>query len=160
MQHLTPLEIFWQKYLATLPIDHPHHHLRIPPAFAFGDNPALADELAQLVLAGFKTATCSSLQHTQIDGDHLFQPGELSIVLSGAGVPLCMIETVESTVRRYNEVDAGFAYEEGEDDRSLEAWRAAHWRFFSRTLPSVGLAPSEEMPLICERFRVIFAAPQ
>ncbi|MFN8443754.1 MAG: ASCH domain-containing protein [Caldilineaceae bacterium] len=157
---MNTIEIFWQGYLATLPADHPYRSWPIPPTFAFGDNPALADELAHLVLAGIKTATCSSLQHTQIDGDHIFQPGELSIVLSGNGAPLCVVETVESTIRPYNEVDAQFAYEEGEDDRSLEAWRAGHWKFFSRTLPSVGLTPTEEMPLICERFRVIFAAPQ
>lgn len=153
---MTNIEAFWQRYLATLPENHPHRSLSTPPAFAFGDNPALADELAQLVLASIKTATCSSLQHTQIDGDHIFQPGELSIVLSGAGVPLCIIETVESTIRRYNEVDAQFAYEEGEDDRTLESWRTGHWRYFSRTLPAVGLTPSEEMLLICERFRMIF----
>lgn len=153
---MTTVETFWQSYLATLSADHAHRSFSIPPAFAFGDNPTLADELAQLVLAGIKTATCGSLQHTQIDGDHIFQPGELSIVLSGSGAPLCIIETVENTIRPYNEVDAQFAYEEGEDDRTLEAWRAGHWRFFSRTLPTVGLTPSEEMLLICERFRVIF----
>jgi uncharacterized protein YhfF len=56
----------------------------------------------------------------------------------------------------YDEVDAKFAYEEGEGDRSLEYWRDAHWRFFSRTLPTIGKEPSVDMPLVCERFRVIY----
>ena len=54
------------------------------------------------------------------------------------------------------EVDARFAYEEGEGDRSLEYWQEAHWRFFSRTLPNVGREPTTDMPLVCERFRVVY----
>jgi hypothetical protein len=32
----------------------------------------------------------------------------------------------------------------------------AHWRFFSRTLPKIGKEPTEDMPLECERFRLIY----
>lgn len=51
---------FWQAYLENLP------PAEQPPAeryadWYFGDNPALADELAALVLAGVKTATCTLL---------------------------------------------------------------------------------------------------
>ena len=34
-------------------------------------------------------------------------------------MPRCVIETTEVSYRRYDEVDAAFAYEEGEGDRSL-----------------------------------------
>jgi uncharacterized protein YhfF len=81
--------------------------------------------------------------------------GQKTIVLDGNDDPLCTIETTEVEVRPYNEVDARFAYEEGEGDRSLESWRQAHWRFFSRTLPNMGKEPTPDMPLVCERFRVI-----
>jgi uncharacterized protein YhfF len=81
--------------------------------------------------------------------------GQKTIVLDGNDDPLCTIETTEVEVRPYNEVDARFAYEEGEGDRSLEYWRQAHWRFFSRTLPNMGKEPTPDMPLVCERFRVI-----
>ncbi|HAX69535.1 MAG TPA: ASCH domain-containing protein, partial [Anaerolineae bacterium] len=58
--------------------------------------------------------------------------------------------------RKYNEVDADFARDEGEEDLSLESWRAGHKRFFTRTLAEIGREFSEDMPLICERFRVIY----
>src|SRR6266511_3667286 len=48
----------WQRYLGTLPAEHPHHHAR-PDTFAFGDSPALANELAALVQVGRKRATAS-----------------------------------------------------------------------------------------------------
>src|SRR5215831_7955048 len=73
--------------------------------FSFGDSPALADELLALVLAGRKTATC-----TTPDDPNLSRPGEQWIVLDGRGRPACVIETVEITMRRYEKVDAAFAY--------------------------------------------------
>ena len=37
-------------------------------SFAFGDGPELADELLDLVMAGVKTATCSTEDGREIDG--------------------------------------------------------------------------------------------
>ncbi|MEZ4860508.1 MAG: ASCH domain-containing protein [Caldilineaceae bacterium] len=127
-----------------------------PDASGYGDSPALADELGQLIYAGIKTATCSALWEYEHDGEPLPSVGMLDIVLDGQGRPLCITETTEVTVRPYNEVDAAFAYAEGEGDRTLAYWRQAHWRFFARTLPRIGRAPTETMPLVCERLRVIY----
>ena len=69
--------------------------------FSFGDSPALADELAALVLAGIKTATCWAA----VDGLKT-EPGKLMVMLDGNGRPLAIIETVELTLRRFDEVDA------------------------------------------------------
>jgi uncharacterized protein YhfF len=136
------INAFWQRYLASLP-DHapkPTHY----EAWSFGDSPALAAELADLVMRGIKTATCASLEHVQHDGDPLPEAGGHSI-----------IETTAVTIRPFNQVDAQFAFDEGEDDRSLESWRAAHRRYFTRTLPEAGLTFREDMPLVCERFKVV-----
>ncbi len=80
----------------------------------------------------------------------------ISIVLDGQGQPLCIIETTEVTQCRFDEVDADFARAEGEGDFSLEYWRNAHQTFFSRTLPKIGKAFSEDMLLVCERFKLIY----
>lgn len=51
-------------------------------SFSFGDNPALADELAELVLARIKTATCWAA------GDGMqTEVGKRMIVVSGSGRP-------------------------------------------------------------------------
>jgi uncharacterized protein YhfF len=114
-------------------------------SFAFGDGPALADELLELVLAGTKTATCSTE-----DEPNTSTPGERWIVLDGRGTARCVIETTELTYRRFGEVDAAFAHEEGEGDRSLACWRQAHRSYFGR----LGKF-SEDMMLMCERFRLV-----
>ena len=118
---------------------------RALPQFSFGDSPHLADELAELVLAGMKRATCWAAGEgpkTEI--------GKQWVVLSGAGRPVAVIETVELTQRRFDEVDEAFAFDEGEDDRTLASWRRAHRNYFGRRGT---FAP--DMLLWCERFRVV-----
>ena len=114
-------------------------------SFAFGDSPALADELLDLVLKGVKTATCSTE-----DEPNTSAPGERWIVLDGRGMPRCVIETTEVSYRRYNDIDAAFARDEGEGDRSLAYWRKAHRQYFGRQGKF-----SEDMMLMCERFRLV-----
>ena len=113
--------------------------------FAFGDTPALADELAALVLAGRKRATCWAAA----DGV-LTEVGKRMVMLDGSGTPRAVIETLELVQRRFLEVDAAFAHNEGEGDCSLAFWRAAHRAYFGR----LGQF-SEDMLLWCERFRLV-----
>jgi len=113
--------------------------------FSFGDNPSLADELASLVLAGRKTATCWAAEQGL-----LTEVGKRMVMLDGTGGPRAVIETVELTHRRFPEVDAPFAYDEGEGDRTLAYWRGAHETYFSRLGQ---FAP--DMRLWCERFRIV-----
>lgn len=147
----TTIRKFWQRYLDTLTAEHPHRHLPMPEAWQFGDSPAMADALAGLVLDGIKTATCSRYL-----GENLVDASGPSILLDGRGEPLCVVETTELTVRRYKDVDAHFAWEEGEGDRSLAYWRRVHWDFFTREGAQEGYNVSEEMLLLCERLRVVY----
>jgi uncharacterized protein YhfF len=151
-----PIDAFWHSYLDSLPDDDTTLGRPMPPAWGFGDGPEMADELGRLVHEGIKQATCSSLWEIEHDGESIPQPGDLSIILDGHGEPLCIIETTAVEVKPLDAVDAGFAYDEGEGDRSLATWRAVHWRFFSRTLAAIGRAPDWAMPVVCERFRVVF----
>lgn len=146
---------FWQKYQQTAVAI--QDRITDPPeTWGFGDSPEMADELGQLVFTGIKTATCSLLWEYEAEQEPIPQVGELSIVLDGHGDPLCIIKITEVIVRAYSQVDAQFAYEEGEGDRSLSYWRAVHWRFFSRLCDKLGLEVSEDMALVCERFQVLF----
>lgn len=155
MAQTTEIAAYWAEFLATLPTGSPLRD-RSYTAEQWGDGPALADELGHLIAQGVKTATCSALWEWEAEGSAPPQVGALTIVLDGQGRPLGIVETTEVTVRPYDEVDAQFAYEEGEGDRSLEFWRAAHWRFFSRALAKIGRTPAPDMPLVCERFRLIY----
>ncbi len=155
------IEAYWQVFLESLPeqsLQRTEALLRTPMyvAEAWGDNPELADELAALIIAGTKTASCSSLWDWDVHQQSLPHIGLKTIVLDGQNEPVCIVETTEVFGQKFQDVDANFAFEEGEGDRSLEFWRAAHWRYFTRTLKPLDVKPTLEMPLVCERFRVIY----
>ena len=149
------IEAYWRSYLGTLSVDSPVRGERYE-AEGWGDSPQMAHVLGVLIASGTKTATCSALWECEAEGERLPKVGLKTVVLDGNGEPLCIVETRDVEVKPYDSVDARFAYEEGEGDRSLEYWRDAHWRFFSLTLPSIGKEPTMDMPLVCERFRVIY----
>ncbi len=120
------------------------------PRWSFGDSAELANALLALVLVRKKTATCGALWQYEADGIALPKPGERSIVLDGSGRPACVIDTTDVAVKKFNEVDAAFARDEGEGDCTHEFWRRAHEDYFRRSG-----AFSTDMPLVCERFRLI-----
>lgn len=127
----------------------------LPGAWAFGATKQHADELLGLVLAGTKTGTASSLWDIEAESEPMPQLGEFSIILDGEGKPRVVIETYSLRMVPFNEVDAEHAYSEGEGDRSLEDWRAGHERFWrNHSVSPRGFAP--DMPIIAERFRVIY----
>lgn len=150
------LNRFWHAYQQSLPAEHPHRFLPLPEAWGFGSGGDLAEELGQLVYDGVKTATCSMLWEYERENEAIPTVGSLSIILDGQEKPWLVIETTEISIRPFNKVDPSFASEEGEGDRSLAYWREAHWRFFGHTWQSPEQPIREDMPLICERFRVLF----
>lgn len=131
-----------------------NRHANVPPAFAhlpqwaFGHSPAEADELCNLVLDGKKTATSAALYHFEDEPPP--EPGDKAVILDGTNRPRCVIEFTEVEPAVFDEVDAGFAHDEGEGDRSLAFWRKTHKAFFTR---EGYFAP--DMLLLCQRFRVI-----
>jgi len=149
---------FWNACRSRLPIEKVSRMEVIPEAWAFGNNAKMADELGALVLEGKKTATCGILWEYEAEEEPIPRSGEFSIILNGAEDPICLIETIQVNVIPFEDVDAQFAYDEGEDDRTLDSWRREHWKFFSRYLVELNRQPEMDMPLVCERFRLVLKA--
>lgn len=148
------IQAYWKQFLASLP-PNSRYQTKTYVAEGWGDSPQMADELGALITQGVKTATCSALWEWEAEGNPLPEDGYITIILDGRGEPLGIVETIEISIRKYNEVDANFAREEGEGDLSLKYWRAAHKRYFTRILAKIGKEFSEDMPLVCERFHLI-----
>ncbi len=122
-------------------------------AWAFGEAP---DKLAQLVLQGVKTATCSAYDLYEIQNEPIPQPGEYSIILNSREEALCIIRTLKVTVTEFDQVPESHAYKEGEGDRSLEYWRRVHESFLIRELASVHLEFDGHTKVVCEEFEVVY----
>ena len=105
---------------------------------------------------GIKTATSGLLWETEHDGLLPPQVGDCAIVTDGAGEPLCVIEITEVVIKPFNEVDAQFAFDYGENERTLAQWRVDSWDYFAQCCVNIGREPSETMPLVCQRFRRVY----
>jgi uncharacterized protein YhfF len=118
---------------------------RTLPRDRFGDDPTMQTELAALVAAGRKTATCLAAAAFPAP-----KPGDLTTIEDGFGRPVCVIETVSVEPRKFCDVDEAHAAAEGERDLSLAWWRDAHRAYFTREGTF-----AEDMDLHLERFRVV-----
>jgi uncharacterized protein YhfF len=94
----------------------------------------------------------------EADGEAIPVPGDYSVILDGHGIARCIIRTTNVDVLPFDKVDAAFAYGEGEGDCSLEYWRDVHWRYFIRELAGLGREATRDMPVVCERFEVVYRA--
>lgn len=151
MSESSGIDEFWRNLCA----QRPELPVSTPEAWAFGATPEQADGLLALVLAGTKTGTASSLWDYEETGDPLPAESDLSIILDGEGVPRAVIETTEIRVVPFHEVSAEHAHAEGEGDQTLHHWREVHeryWRLHSEN--PRGFEP--EMPVVCERFRLVY----
>ena len=125
-------------------------------AWYFGDSQRLAHELVELVLHGPKRATaglgfaCDALPHTAA------VPDGYSVITEFHGTPRAVIRTVELERRRFCDVDAAFAWDEGEGDRTLDDWKRGHWLYFSRECESLGRTMSEGVEVCLERFELLY----
>ena len=68
-------------------------------------------ELGLLVRDGPKRAT-ASLASAYEPGEQLPAVGDLSVILDGAGAPLCVIRITDVETRRFGDVDEEFAWTE------------------------------------------------
>ena len=155
MPHSDAVSRFWLRAAHAAGVDPATE----PPAWSFADTPRLADELLETVLGGRKTGTSTSLLELTDDGEPVPQPGELSIVLDGAGVPRALIRTTSVRIAAFDDVDAEFAASEGEDDLSLAAWREGHETYFRRVLERRGIPVDSiaDLEVVLERFELVYS---
>jgi uncharacterized protein YhfF len=145
----------WESYLIMIGED-PNTTEKTYSAWHFELTEHAANELAELVVRGEKRATASSPWIFEFDGESLPQEGDHSIVTDWNGVAVCILQTKHLEVVRFCDVTEEFAQKEGEGDRSLASWRRDHERFFRSECARMGKAFSEEMPVLCEEFIVVY----
>ncbi|MGR3484119.1 MAG: ASCH domain-containing protein [Paracoccaceae bacterium] len=124
----------------------------------FGDAPAMMDELLGLVLAGPKRATAGLLRDYDGEG-WMPRPGDASVVRDGAGRARAVIVTTQVRVGPLSSVDADFAWDEGEGERTRDWWLAAHESYFRRQAEAEGFDFAPDIETVFERFDLVWPAP-
>ena len=143
----------WQAYIAA----HPEcATAELPTIEAFGDSASVADSLLHLVMHGPKRATASLVKEYAEEAEPLPRIGGHWIVCDGAGQPRIILRTTELRLGDFDSVDAAFAWDEGENDRTLEGWREGHRRYWERTRAARGELFDPASEIVFARFRVVW----
>ncbi|MFZ2539651.1 MAG: ASCH domain-containing protein [Oscillospiraceae bacterium] len=145
-------EEMFLKYAKLNDLDEEHQTFT---AWHFCNNEKDANELAELVFIGQKTATCSSHWLYEVEGEPLPQVGNFSVIENWKGNAVCIIKTTAVTLVPFDEVTAEHAFKEGEGDRSLEYWRRVHKDVYTAELADYEKEFSPKMLLVCEEFEAI-----
>ncbi|WP_430645024.1 ASCH domain-containing protein [Agromyces sp. GXS1127] len=144
--------VLWEEYRAARPdraLD-----TEPPSVEVFGDHPALTDELLALVLDGTKRATASLVAEFRDEGQPLPRVGSHWIACDSAGRARAILRSTELRIGAFSSVDAAFAHDEGEDDRTLGSWVDNHRRYWQRVCPTIGIEWSDDLDVVFERFEV------
>jgi len=147
--------LFWQEYVQSRP-GAEEAARRFLEVFQIGDTKQSADEGVTFITQGRKTMTSSLLWEYEVANTPLPQVGALSIVEDGSGKPICIVETTEVAITKFEDVDEQFASDYGEWDQSLASWRTHCWGYYEAQCRSLGKVATPKMPLVCERFRVVY----
>lgn len=123
---------------------------------SYGDGPKLAETLTSLTAAGTKRATAGLLRDFKMGLEPMPRVGGYVVLLDAKGRPRLIWRTTEVTVKPFIEVDAAFAFDEGEGDRSLADWLKGHRRYFTRQAAREGFEFDDRSPTVFERFRVVW----
>ena len=149
---------FWQRYLDGI-ADPVAAQNWLYEAFQTSTDAESADLGAVLIQRRIKTATSALLWKFEAAFKPLPKVGSLRIVENGRDTPVCIIKTTELITKPFREVDLRFAYDYGEGDRTLKTWRLVCWQIFGAHCAQLGREADHAMPLVCERFRVLYPAP-
>ncbi|MBA2494428.1 MAG: ASCH domain-containing protein [Acidobacteria bacterium] len=153
MEKADLIQNFWDEFCKNNPeinSDEPYQ------VWFFHHNRESAKKLVELVLQGKKKATASLAEANESDFGDGGIVGGYSVVTDFDGNPQCVIQTTEIRQLPFIEVDAQFAFDEGEGDQTLEDWRRGHRKFFTECCRKSSVEFDESRLINCKRFKLLF----
>ena len=144
----------WNDYIASNP---EFKNSEIPETEFFHNTKEDANRLAELTLNGKKKATSSLFSLYKQYGVDLPKVGAKQIITDFDGKAKAIIENVSVDTIPFNKVSKEYAeLDMGTGIEPLEKWKKAHWDFFESFLAESGEQPTEEMLMVCVKFKTIW----
>jgi uncharacterized protein YhfF len=122
----------------------------------FCENRKDADELARLTLNGIMRATASLYAGCEAEREPLPVSATHIVITDWDGNALCIIRTTDVEVLPFGEITEEHARTEGEGDKSLAYWGAAHMNAFGVEAQELGIELNDQSPVVFERFECVF----
>jgi len=151
--HGPEVEAFWQAYRRARGVPEQAYDV-----CRLGSDAGMADRLLALVLAGTKRATACLLRDVESGQETMAHVGGHVVVLDGADRPSAIWRTKTVEVKPLRDVDAAFAWDEGEGDRTRKDWLAMHVSYFGARASREGFAFADTLPAVFERFTLVWPA--
>lgn len=144
----------WNKYVESNP---EFKHQKIPESEFFHNNKEDANRLAELTQNGKKKASSGLLSLYKQYNIELPKVGTKQIITDFDGKAKAIIENVSVDTIPFNQISKEYAeLDMATDVAPLEKWKKAHWDFFESFLKERGEKPTEEMLIVCVRFKTIW----
>lgn len=150
---MSELDEFWARCRASMAPRDPGVRYGVR---RIGNAPQLSESLLGLILAGEKTGLFSNpaeIQPVPAAGDYF-------VFTDFDGRPRCAVMLTECRILAFGEVGPAETACESPAARDLAAWRDIHGRYWRRTLEAQGREFTEDLPLLFQRFRLVYADPR
>ncbi len=121
----------------------------------FGSDPAMSRLLLDLIRSGQKTGTFALDWEFEACPEERPAKGDLYVVTDAAGEPGALIRVSATAVVPFSGISEEHLQCEGPALRELPLWRKVHWDYWTPALRAMGREPSEDMPVLFQRFEVL-----
>ncbi|MBS1722045.1 MAG: ASCH domain-containing protein [Armatimonadetes bacterium] len=113
------------------------------------------EDIAALIVTGWKVAKCSLLWWLEALGQQPPEPGLHEIIVAGDGEPVAVIVTDRVATVPFEAVDEEHARKEGEGHLTLADWQERNWWRFNRQCKEIGREAVRDMPVVLQDFHVV-----
>jgi uncharacterized protein YhfF len=148
------IEEFWEACRQALPEATHGRGYRVK---RFGNDPAMSRLLLDLIRSGQKTGTFGLEWEFEERPRERPQPGDLIIVTDAGSEPGALIRVTGTEVVAFSAIGAEQLQHEGPALREPDAWRKVHRAFWTPALHAMGREPSDDMPILVQRFELLKA---
>jgi len=146
---------FWQACRTALPAETEGQAYRTRQ---FGNNPEIARQLLELILAREKTGTFAVDWEFDSRPGERPSPGDLFVITDHAGVPGALVRITATEVVPFDQISERHVQCEGPALRAVVPWRQVHWDYWTRTLGEIGREPAADMPILYQEFELLYPA--
>ena len=125
----------------------------------YGNSKAMADIIVPLILAGEKTGTFALAAEFSAAPSRAPNTGDYYVVTHFDGAPALLYRITEVQTVPFEGINHDHVQVEGPNARNVAVWRQIHWDYWGGMMRAHGGEPSMQMPVIFQRFVVLYPLP-
>jgi uncharacterized protein YhfF len=150
------IESFWQAARRAVP-SLPASGYKVR---TFGRSADMSEVLIALIASGQKTGTFALEEEYRREPGLRPSVGDHFVVTAFEGQPALVYRITEVETVPFGGIGPAHVAVEGPNARQVEIWRQIHWPYWGGILREWGQEPSEDMPVVFQKFELLYPLPQ